>query len=117
MEQLPMPARSYFLDRKHCHPAAGHIASLDQPSITVVDGDTAKLSDGGPNVRILRLNSPEVGDHARCPSLDLGELFGDDEALGGREGLDRAALRLEAEARAALPAGADSINVMAVCVR
>jgi hypothetical protein len=35
------------------------------------------------------------------PSLDLGELSGDDEALGGREGLDRAALRIEAEAGAA----------------
>lgn len=34
--------------------------------IHVVDGDTVRLNDGGPDVRLVGFNTPETGSRARC---------------------------------------------------
>src|SRR5437867_5420534 len=35
-------------------------------SVRVIDGDTIRLDDGRPNVRLVGYNAPETGSRARC---------------------------------------------------
>src|SRR4029079_1777068 len=35
-------------------------------SVYVIDGDTIRLNDGRPNVRLVGFNAPETGSRARC---------------------------------------------------
>jgi endonuclease YncB( thermonuclease family) len=44
-------------------------------AVTVIDGDTIRLDDGQPNIRLVGFDAPETGSRAQCPN---------EQALGHR---------------------------------
>jgi endonuclease YncB( thermonuclease family) len=53
----------------------GSAEPIAAASVTVIDGDTIRLDDGRPNIRLVGFDAPETGSRAQCPS---------EQALGHR---------------------------------
>jgi endonuclease YncB( thermonuclease family) len=49
-------------------PAQSAADPIAPASVTVIDGDTIRLDDGQPNIRLVGLDAPETGSRAQCPS-------------------------------------------------
>jgi endonuclease YncB( thermonuclease family) len=47
---------------------SGSAEPIASASVTVIDGDTIRLDNGQPNIRLVGFDAPETGSRTQCPN-------------------------------------------------